>query len=220
MSGQMFQNSPEAGMISTTDFLKIIMGLVNSTEGLPTVKKTVFTDEGKSVVTYYNIPAAFDIEVSSFYHNEEKQACMYVWQFGILNWVTYGRTWAEFLDFMDMLTTILSTNESKRLIVYIHNFAYEFQFIRRLFSWTKIFFLDKRKPVYGITGEPINGIEFRCSLKLSSKSLKAIFSNKFLFCLGFRFVLTNILNLLIRIALCFAASLIFRAADFVSDFNV
>lgn len=174
MSTISFQNSPEAGMISPTKFLKIMMDLVDSTDGLPTVKKTSYTGEEKTVVTYYNIPAAFDIEVSSFYYNDEKQACMYVWQFGILNWVTYGRTWAEFLDFMEMLTTILSTSESKRLICYIHNFAYEFQFIRRLFSWTKIFFLDKRKPVYGITGDPIPGIEFRCSLKLSSKSLAKV----------------------------------------------
>ena len=161
-------------MISTTDFLKKIYSLVASTKGIPLVQKSTQTEQGKNTVEYYNIPAAFDIEVSSFYKEDAKQACMYVWQFGILNWVTYGRTWGEFLDLMSSLSAILDTSESKRLVVYVHNLAYEFQFIRRLFSWTKLFFLDKRKPVYCVTGEPIPGIEFRCSLKLSSKSLKKV----------------------------------------------
>ena len=87
-------------MISTTDFLKKIYSLVASTKGIPLVQKSTQTEQGKNTVEYYNIPAAFDIEVSSFYKEDTKQACMYVWQFGILNWVTYGRTWGEFLDLM------------------------------------------------------------------------------------------------------------------------
>ena len=145
---------PEKGLISNKEFIQKILGLVAST-----------------TVAYYNVPAAFDIEVTSFRKNEEKQACMYVWQFGILNWVTYGRTWEEFVKFIDMLSVVLDLDDNKRLVVYIHNLAYEFQFMRRWFSWTKIFFLDERKPVYCISD---NGIEFRCSYKLSSKSLKKV----------------------------------------------
>ena len=117
------QICPEMGMISTTEFLKKILSLVTSTKGLPLVQKSTQTDQGKSTVLYYNIPAAFDIEVSSFYKDGEKQACMYIWQFGILNWVTYGRTWDEFLDFMGSLSAILDTSNEKRLIVYVHNLA-------------------------------------------------------------------------------------------------
>ena len=174
MSIPSFQSSPQTGMITTSEFIKKIVSLVADTEGIPLVKKSTTTDKGKSTVSYYNIPAAFDIEVSSFYNNGQKQACMYIWQFGILNWVTYGRTWEEFTSLMQTLSLILDTSNEKRLVVYVHNLAYEFQFIRRLFSWTKLFFLDKRKPVYCITGEPMAGIEFRCSLKLSSKSLKKV----------------------------------------------
>ena len=53
----------------------------------------------------------------------------------------------------------------------MHNLSYEFQFIRRQFEWDKIFFLDVRKPVYAVTK---TGIEFRCSWKLSSKSLAKV----------------------------------------------
>ena len=95
---------------------------------------------------------------------------MYIWQFGILNWVTYGRTWAEYKAFIQVLSTVLKLSENRRLVVYVHNFAYEFQFMRKRFRWDKLFFLEERKPVYGIVG----GIEYRCSLKLSSKSLKKV----------------------------------------------
>ena len=45
---------------------------------------------------------------------------------------------------------------------------YEFQFIRKRLEWSKVFLLDDLKPVYAIS---TLGIEFRCSLKLSNKSL-------------------------------------------------
>lgn len=150
--------SPTTGIISQLDFLKKISEANLST--VTTNKK----------ITYYNVPAAFDIETSSFYMGDEKNSCMYIWQFGILNWVTVGRTWEEYELFTRLVAQVLGLNETLLLPVYVHNFAYEFQFIRKRFSWTKLFFLDERKPVYGITG----GIEYRCSLKLSSKSLKNV----------------------------------------------
>ena len=150
--------SPETGLISRIEFLEKI-----SQTKLP----TVVTNKR---ITYYNVPSAFDIEVSSFYQGGEKKSCMYIWQFGILNWVTYGRTWEEYISFMKVLSTILDLSENKRLIVYIHNFAYEFQFMRKRFKWDKLFFLEERKPVYGLVG----GVEYRCSLKLSSKSLAKV----------------------------------------------
>lgn len=146
------------GLLSRLNFIKAI-----AEADLPIV-----TNNKK--VSYYNVPAAFDIETSSFYINGEKKACMYVWQFGILNWVTYGRTWEEFDAFMSVLSTVLQLNEDLRLVVYVHNFAYEFQWMRKRVRWDKLFFLDKRKPVYGISG----GYEYRCSLKLSGKSLAKV----------------------------------------------
>lgn len=113
------------------------------------------------------MPAAFDIETSSFMLDDKKCAAMYVWQFGILNWVTYGRTWDEFIKFISVLSTVLGLSKNLRLVVYIHNMGYEFQFMRKHITWDKLFFLDDRKPVYGISG----GYEFRCSWKLSAKSL-------------------------------------------------
>ena len=150
--------TPESGLISQAKFLQKI-----AAAELPIIT----TNKN---IHYYNVPAAFDIEVSSFYQYGEKRACMYIWQFGILNWVTYGRTWEEYKSFIQVLSTILKLSNDTRLVVYCHNFSYEFQFMRMRFKWDKLFFLEERKPVYAIT----KGIEYRCSLKLSSKSLAKV----------------------------------------------
>lgn len=148
-------------MISISDFLKKFQ----STQ-LTTVK-----DNKNSI--WYNVPAAFDIETTSFYANgihapENKRAVMYHWQFGIDDFVTYGRTWEEFTTFVELLSAILDLSPNRRLVVYVHNLPYEFQFLRERFTWDKVFLLEDRKPVYASH----NGLEFRCSLKLSGgKSL-------------------------------------------------
>lgn len=126
-------------------------------------------------IEYYNVPAGFDIEVSSFYQGEKKsenkRGVMYIWQFGIWNYVTTGRTWEEFETLISMLQKILDLSDKKRLVVYVHNLPYEFQFIRKHFQWDEVFILTERKPVYATT----NGIEFRCSLKLAGgKSLENV----------------------------------------------
>ena len=128
-------------------------------------------------ISFYNVPAGFDIETSSFYENGEKRAIMYEWTFGIgfasngeIEYlITAGRTWDEFDILLSALSSWLNLEpESRRLVVYVHNFPYEWQFIRKRFTWNKVFLIDDRKPVYAITE---SGIEFRCSLKLSGKSL-------------------------------------------------
>lgn len=145
-------------------------GLLSQTEFLIKVNELLSSDwlvRDNKKVEYYNVPAGFDIEVSSFYQGEKKpenkRGIMYIWQFGIFNLVTTGRTWKEFEVLISMVQKILSLNENRRLVVYVHNLPYEFQFIRKHFDWEEVFILTERKPVYATTG----GIEFRCSLKLA-----------------------------------------------------
>ena len=42
-------------------------------------------------ISYFNIPSAFDIDTSNFYHNGEKCATMYIWMLGINVNVITGR---------------------------------------------------------------------------------------------------------------------------------
>lgn len=120
-------------------------------------------------ITYLNIECAFDIETSSMIINDEKFACSYIWQFGIgLNHVFYGRTWDELLNFLTNISSWLELNESKRLVIYVHNLGYEFQFMRKYFDWLNIFSIDERKPIKALCDL---GIEFRDSYILSGYSL-------------------------------------------------
>jgi hypothetical protein len=124
---------------------------------------------------YFNVPCAFDIETTSFYRNngkeDEKVAIMYEWTLGIMGLVIIGRTWEEFIETINKISNILNLTINKRLIIYVHNLAFEFQFIRKLFEWDKVFSLDVRKPVYAVT---TNGIEFRCSYILSGYGLEKL----------------------------------------------
>lgn len=124
---------------------------------------------------FVNLPASFDIETSSFYDkNNEKVAIMYCWMFGINGAVCFGRTWEEFLKVCDEITKFFGLSERRRLIIYVHNLAYEFQFLKDRFSWKKVFALDTRKPVYAVSE---NGIEFRCSYILSNSNLALVGKN-------------------------------------------
>jgi len=144
-------------------------------------------------IYYYNVPCAFDIETSSFYRDEdgaaytyrdlcemrrnnpglklEKASIMYVWQFGINGRVIVGRTWKEFTDMLAAIANALQLSEKRILIVYVHNLSFEFQFIRRLFKWDKVFSVSERTPIYART---VNFIEFRCSYLLSGYSLEKL----------------------------------------------
>ena len=118
---------------------------------------------------YFNIPCAFDIETSSFYDsNNEKVAIMYEWTFGINGLVIIGRTWEQFKLMINVLIKHLDIYPKNRLVCYIHNMGYEFQFMRKHFNWIKVFSLEERRPIYGIID---SGIEFRCSYLLSGYSL-------------------------------------------------
>ena len=126
-------------------------------------------------ITYYNIPCSFDIETSSFYNDDgDKTAIMYEWTFGINGLVIIGRKWSQFIKMMTYICNYLCTDPKHRLVCYIHNLGYEFQFMRRYFEWKKIFALEERRPIYALTE---TGIEFRCSYLLSGYSLQKLGEN-------------------------------------------
>ena len=123
-------------------------------------------------VEYYNISCALDIETTSTIINTtEKFAFMYIWQFGIKNSdnIYFGRTYSELKTLLKTLSTILNLNETTKIICYIHNLSYEFQFMRKHFTWLDVFATHERKPIKATCSL---GIEFRDSYILSSLSLE------------------------------------------------
>lgn len=148
---------------------KIIDDLFNEAE--LKYAKQEYNGDTKHSLYYYNVAVSFDIEDSSFYDQEYllsepyKVSVMYVWQFGIDNVVIMGRTWEQFVDMIEYIKQYV--NDSERIIVYVHFLDHEFQFMRKWFTWNKVFSRKMRSPIYAITG----GVEFRDSYILTGKSL-------------------------------------------------
>ena len=134
-------------------------------------KLIIYNGSKKNPCRYYNMPCAFDIETSSFYKDGEKQACMYIWQFGVCGLCFTGRTWEQFKTFVQVLRECLDLSPELRLFVGVHNLSYEFQFIRKWFTWENVFAIDSRKVAYGVTTD---GLEFRCTYILTGKSLETV----------------------------------------------
>ena len=123
---------------------------------------------------YINAPCSFDIETSSFTEGGEKRATMYIWAFGFNGGALYGRTWEEFLQLTRQLSELLQLSSEKKVICYVHNLAYEFQWFRKYFKWESVFSVKERKPVKALTDL---GIEFRCSFLLSGYKLETVGNN-------------------------------------------
>ena len=130
----------------------------------------------------------FDIETTSYYLlnnkvyagitynnlNEDQkeeaipQSCMYIWMFGINDKVYYGRTWDEFVEFIEEL----EHNVSDKKIIFVHNLSFEFQFLKSVFKVNNVFARKSHK-VIRCELEDYN-IEFRCSFTMSNCALASL----------------------------------------------
>ena len=134
---------------------------------------------------YDNNIYTFDIETTSYilYNGEvkdvsfydeldekerkliEPRSTMYIWQFGINDTIYYGRTWEEFKEFLKMLDNYNPVNK----IVFIHNLAFEFQYLYSNIQQENVFARTSHKV---IKSQCKNfNIEFRCSYMMSNTKL-------------------------------------------------
>ena len=113
-----------------------------------------------------DIVCTFDIETT--YLKDIQQVFMYVWQFQFGEYTILGRTWDEFLDMVQQIKNAIRPKE--RLVCYVHNLSFEFQFLRGIYPFTKseVFCMDRRKIV---RCEMMKTIEFKCSYIHSNMSL-------------------------------------------------
>lgn len=121
---------------------------------------------------------AFDIETTSFEENEKHLATMYCWQFGIDTNTYIGRTWEEFVSFMEALNS-KAEGKNITLLILDHNFSFEWQFIKAWFSWNirkgkrDVFAKSDREIIYA----KWKNCEFRDTLALTGMPLKAFTRN-------------------------------------------
>lgn len=129
----------------------------------------------KNTESIANVAVSFDTETTSTYANNEKVAFTYFWQFGFTdNFYCYGRTWPEFVKLCVHIAERLQLNEKRKLVVYVHNLAFEFQFMRKYFNWQDVFSTKERNPIKALTDL---GIEFRDSYILSGLPLFLVAEN-------------------------------------------
>ena len=124
---------------------------------------------------YQRNPMTFDIETSKIPTDDEGhyQAFMYIWQVCIEGNVVFGRRWEELQEFMKNVVNAYKLSEGERVVVYVHNLSFEFQFIQDFFNFTDVFAMASRSILTAKTAH----LEFRCSYKLSNMSLAKFIEN-------------------------------------------
>lgn len=140
--------------------------IFENSEVLP--KRTQYTK-----TEYMNIGCGFDIETSKI---SDDFSTMYVWQFSLDKITIIGREWFEFVKLLDILQDYYRLHEHRKILCFIHNLSYEWQFIRKHLEYAidekrgtpKIFATEHRKVIYF---ETIQHIEFRDSLILTQRPL-------------------------------------------------
>lgn len=152
-----------------------------------------FSKDNKKI-NYGDFPCVFDIESTSFYENQEtgetilepnkkekgwerkwkKRGAMYAFVFGINGKCCRGRTWTEFLTMLSKCSEFFGLSVERRLVIYVHNLSFEFQWLKDFFEWEKVFCLEKHKVLKAVTK---SGIEFRCSYMLTGMNLEHVGKN-------------------------------------------
>lgn len=124
---------------------------------------------------YQRHPMTFDIETSKIAKDNEGhyEAFMYIWQVCIEGNVVFGRRWEELQEFMKNVINAYKLTEEERVVVYVHNLSFEFQFIQDFFNFTDVFAMASRSILTAKTAH----LEFRCSYKLSNMSLAKFIEN-------------------------------------------
>lgn len=124
---------------------------------------------------YQRHPMTFDIESSKIPKDNvgHYEAFMYIWQVCIEGNVVFGRRWEELQEFMQKVVDAYKLSEGERVVVYVHNLSFEFQFIQDYFKFTDVFAMASRSILTAKTAH----LEFRCSYKLSNMSLAKFIEN-------------------------------------------
>lgn len=142
---------------------------------LPKVRKTVVMGRGDHKIQIPELYAGFDIETTNIIQPDGWAAYMYHAQFSIATekecCVYLFRHWEHFEWFIEYIIQAYDLSSDRRMIVYIANMGFEFQFICKRFSWDEeeysFFAKEERQPLKAT----YHGIEFREALSISGGNL-------------------------------------------------
>lgn len=131
--------------------------------------------QGKYSNNYWGLKCGFDIETTTY----TVRSYMYIWQIGINNKAFFGNTWDEFNDCLNIINKYIDSLNSQKAkekhkkefkaqaICFIHNIAFEWQFVRHVIPITDVFLKSLREPLYFES----NNIKFLDSYQITHMSL-------------------------------------------------
>ena len=96
----------------------------------------------------------------------EYYATMYIWQFSINDKVYYGRTWEDLDNFLKLLEVYIPMKK----YLFIHNQAFEFQFLKGCFNFSEVMARKSRKVMISKLRD--YNFEIKCSYMMSNAALK------------------------------------------------
>ena len=136
--------------------------------------KVVYSKRSKAY--YYDISCSLDTETTNYIIDDEhKYAWIYIFQIMIGDTFITCRTFDELADVFTNIKLTYGLNEKKRLIMYVHNLPFEFQFMRTEFRFSECL-ARKNRYVFKCFFDDY-GIEFRDSLILSGMKLEKTAEN-------------------------------------------
>ena len=124
----------------------------------------------RSKAYYYDISCALDTETTNLIIDDDhKYSWIYIFQIMIGDTFITCRTFDELADVFLNLKLTYGLNEKHRIIIYVHNLPFEFQFMRTEFRFSECL-ARKNRTVFKVFFDDY-GIEFRDSLILSGMNL-------------------------------------------------
>lgn len=120
--------------------------------------------------SFWILPDGRITNYKAYYSNEDYNSftpggICYIWMFSVNDTVLYGRYLSELPELLKEVVAHAAVTP----VIYVHNLAFDFQFLRNVLEFTEVFARTRRKPMYARA----SGVEFRCSYMLTRLSLRA-----------------------------------------------
>lgn len=120
----------------------------------------VLLDAKINEVDYYDTLTPEERQRAEFY------GFMYIWMFGINDEIYYGRTWRE----LELFLARVFPEDDIQSTIYVHNLAFEMQFLRGVLPIDDVFARQNYSPMYFRSGN----LTFRCSYYLTQSPLSKL----------------------------------------------
>lgn len=118
---------------------------------------------------YCDIISSFDIETTA--DHDIEQSFMYVWMLSLDENVIIGRTWEQYIKVCEEIAGACEDIDAY-LPVFVHNFSYEFHFLRGVMDFEHAFAVRRRKILKAVAYR----MEYRCTYFLTQLSLEKLTS--------------------------------------------